>query len=65
MVSEIIANFRGWITNKGLFGIFHLETDHKYIDINSMLKSLTIPEQKALIQRIQINIKNQKARHEQ
>ena len=65
MVSEIKAKFGGWITDEGLFGIFHIESEHNYLDVKSILKSLTISEQKALMRRIRINIRTLKARKNQ
>ena len=65
MVSEIKAKFGGWITDEGLFGIFHIESEHNYLDVKSILKSLTISEQKALMRRIRINIRTLKAREKQ
>ena len=65
MVSEIKAKFGGWITDEGLFGIFHIESEHNYLDVKSILKSLTISEQKALMKRIRFNIQSLKARKKQ
>ena len=57
--------FRGFKTDEGLFGTFYIDNESGLVNIASLLKLLTIEEQKALIKRIQFNIKILKARKKQ
>ena len=57
--------FRGFKTDEGLFGSFYIDYESGLVNIASLLKLLTIEEQKALIKRIQFNIKILKARKKQ
>ena len=56
-------DFFGVICVDGLYGAF--KKGNNYLNVNSILKSLTITEQKALMKRIRFNIQSLKARKKQ
>ena len=59
-MSDNLISFYGSICEDGLFGSFTLKGNENLINILSILKSLSVEEQKGLILRIQNNIKRLK-----